>query len=83
MKQVKEYFYRSLDTDLITDEENTYRVTKGGLIDKTIEMAFIEGIRLATGHGMMDIKKAITMCEDELNKENFDKQIKSISRFRI
>ena len=83
MKKALEYFYNSLDTELLTEDPTTYRIAKGGLIDESIEIAFIEGIRLATGAGMMDIKKAIRMCGDELNKENFNKQMKSIYKFTI
>lgn len=41
----EEMFDRFLkERDLISEEENTYRIAKGGLIDETIKIAYQEGI---------------------------------------
>lgn len=44
---------------------------------------FIKGIRFITGYGMMDIKKALELCGEDLSRENFKKQMVFVQRGRI
>lgn len=52
-------------------------------VDKEKELAYIKGIRLMTGYGLMDIRKAVRKCGEDLSKSNFMSQMRSIHKFRI
>jgi len=68
MKKAQEYFYGSLDTELITTEENTYRITKGGLVDKAIEIAYLEGIIAGQADMTGEIETEYGDLNDVFNK---------------
>jgi len=56
MKKAKEYFYESLDTDLITKDPKTYRIAKGALIDKALEIAYLEGLIEITSDRLTNVE---------------------------
>jgi hypothetical protein len=49
MEKATNYFYSSEHTELVKDSKDTYRIARGGLIDKAIEIAYLEG-RLSNNH---------------------------------
>lgn len=71
----------SIDESIPTPEDKSaFGDFNRVVVGDAIKIAYIQGIRLATGHAMMDIKKALEMCEDDLSKENFYKQMGIIHR---